>query len=60
MADYIIKVPDSAKNYEPCGCMGKQGNDPHCPCEMRSRGLTPSQGQSRGSLDKFVEALKRG
>lgn len=25
--------------FGPCGCIGKQGEDPHCPCEMRARGL---------------------
>lgn len=25
-----------------CACMGRIGDDPYCPCEMRSRGLTPT------------------
>lgn len=32
-------------NSEPisfCACMGKIGNDPYCPCEMKSRGLEPT------------------
>lgn len=26
-----------------CACMGRIGTDPYCPCEMRSRGLTPTR-----------------
>lgn len=29
-------------DFTMCGCMGPQGNDPHCPCEMRRLGLTAS------------------
>lgn len=25
-----------------CGCMGPIGDDPYCPCQMRSRGLEPT------------------
>ena len=25
----------------PCACMGPQGNDPVCPCQMKNRGLEP-------------------
>ena len=25
-----------------CACMGKIGNDPYCPCEMRRKGLEPT------------------
>lgn len=25
-----------------CACMGRQGNDPLCPCAMRAAGLTPT------------------
>jgi len=35
----MILLDQTEKNYGPCGCIGKQGDDPHCPCEMRSRGL---------------------
>jgi hypothetical protein len=26
-----------------CACMGKIGNDPYCPCEMKNRGLEPTK-----------------
>jgi hypothetical protein len=25
-----------------CACMGPTGDDPHCPCDMRRRGLVPT------------------
>ena len=29
-------------SFDACACMGKQGNDPLCPCGMRNVGLTPT------------------
>lgn len=34
------------QNYGPCACMGPRLGDPHCPCVMRQKGLTPSLQQT--------------
>jgi len=42
----------------PCACMGPQGNDPVCPCIMRSRGLEPSGQWTDDDKRRFAEALE--
>lgn len=32
----------ASKEYGPCACLGRIAGDPYCPCEMRRRGLVPS------------------
>lgn len=39
-----------------CGCMGRQGSDPYCPCEMRRRGLKVST-PSANDIKKLEIAL---
>lgn len=36
-----VKIDGNAA-FTPCACLGKQGNDPHCPCEMRRHGMQPT------------------
>lgn len=31
-----------AGELSPCACLGPLSGEPHCPCEMRRRGLPPS------------------
>lgn len=40
----VSSIMEKLKNGEIslCGCIGKVGDDPYCPCGMRSRGLTPT------------------
>lgn len=40
-----------------CLCMGPQGNDPVCPCEMRQQGLEPNNSWTPEKIEEFKEAL---
>ncbi len=40
-----------------CFCIGKVGNDPYCPCEMRSRGLEPTNLWTPEAIAEFEKAL---
>ena len=42
-----------------CACMGKMGNDPYCPCEMRNRGLkaTTYTEKQMNEHAKFIASL---
>lgn len=40
-----------------CACMGKIGDDPYCPCEMRSRGLEPTNVWTPEAIAEFERAL---
>lgn len=52
----VSSIMDKLKSGEIslCGCIGKVGNDPYCPCGMRSRGLTPSN-QGEWTAEKITE-----
>lgn len=41
-----------------CFCMGRQGDDPYCPCEMRARGLIPSTEWTKEELYKLDRVLE--
>lgn len=59
----ISKILCALENNEVsmCACLGKQGNDPFCPCGMRSRGLIPSQKEdwTQEKIDELNEVLKK-
>jgi hypothetical protein len=40
-----------------CSCTGPLGNDQHCPCEMRRRGLQPTDIWTQANRDKLTAAL---
>lgn len=42
-----------------CACMGRQGKDPFCPCEMRARGLQPSDAWTEEEVYNLKRALNR-
>jgi hypothetical protein len=42
-----------------CGCVGKMGDDPYCPCGMRSRGLTPTNPWTDDKIQEFKRALSK-
>ena len=52
---FIMKKLETGEIHM-CGCMGRQGNDPYCPCEMRRRGLKVST-PSATELQKLEFAL---
>ncbi len=43
--------------FNACACMGPIGNDPHCPCLMRSKGLTPTTIWTPEAKAELKEAL---
>lgn len=45
-------------NLELCACMGPQGNEPYCPCGMRSRGLATSANWTQEEIDAMQKALE--
>ena len=44
---------------EPCACMGPRGNDPVCPCMMKSRGLEPSNPWTEEAKQRLHQALDK-
>ena len=38
--------------------MGPQGDDPHCPCEMRQKGLEPTDPWTPEKVAELKEALR--
>lgn len=40
-----------------CACMGPQGNDPLCPCQMRQAGLTPTPVWKPGDKEELQRVL---
>jgi hypothetical protein len=44
-------------SLDPCACMGPQGNDPVCPCIMKSRGLEPSNQWTEKDKQRLHQAL---
>lgn len=43
-----------------CSCIGPVGNDPHCPCVMRSKGLTPTNPwtpEAKARLDTVLSQM---
>ena len=40
-----------------CACLGPQGNDPVCPCMMRSQGLEPSNQWTEEDRQRLNAAL---
>lgn len=40
-----------------CFCMGRQGKDPYCPCEMRARGLKASDTWTEEEIYNLKQAL---
>ena len=61
---YHAEVADIMKKLEKgeihmCGCIGKIGDDPYCPCGMRSRGLTPSTPHSSNKINELKRALSK-
>lgn len=42
-----------------CSCTGPMGDDQHCPCEMRRRGLQPTDIWTQTNRDKLHAALAR-
>lgn len=42
----------------PCACMGPLGNDPHCPCVMRQKGLEPTNIWTPEVIAELQEALR--
>lgn len=47
------------KQVKVCACMGPQGNDPVCPCKMRSRGLEPHNNWTPEKIEEFKEVLSK-
>lgn len=41
-----------------CACMGKQGNDPMCPCKMISAGLKPHNNWTEEEIKRFKYSLQ--
>jgi hypothetical protein len=46
-------------NASPCACMGPQGDDPHCPCTMRTMGLEPTKQMTEEKHQELARAMKR-
>ena len=42
-----------------CACMGPQGSDPVCPCQMRAQGLQPYNGWTPEKIEEFEKALSK-
>lgn len=42
-----------------CACMGPQGNDPMCPCQMRNAGLEPHNSWTPEAIAELDAALGR-
>jgi hypothetical protein len=42
-----------------CACMGKQGADPYCPCEMEQRGLVATPTWSEDDVVRLEAALSK-
>lgn len=40
-----------------CACMGRQGNDPLCPCLMRAAGKEPHNSWTPEEVEKLKNAL---
>lgn len=45
-------------NNGPCACMGRQGDDPFCPCVMRQKGLEPTDPWTPEKVEELNKALK--
>ena len=45
-------------NMALCACMGRQGNDPLCPCAMRAAGLVPIQIWTPEKRDELNQAMR--
>jgi hypothetical protein len=74
IAEFAAQSPENAKIVEDlhkglesgaismCACMGPVGNDPHCPCAMRQRGLEPTNTwtpEKLAELDRAMAKLRR-
>lgn len=46
-------------NISACACMGPQGKDPVCPCQMRRLGLTPTNGWTEEKIQELHKVLKQ-
>lgn len=42
-----------------CACMGPIGDDPHCPCVMKQKGLTPTNLWTPEAIAALDTALKK-
>ena len=42
-----------------CACMGPQGNDPMCPCEMRASGLEPHNSWTPEKIQELKDVLAK-
>lgn len=51
-----VNKPDLIE-YGPCFCMGPQGTDPYCPCEMRQRGLNPTNPWTPEKIKELEDVL---
>ena len=57
-----MSLTDQTQGNYMCGCIGKQGNDPYCPCEMRQRGLAPTgfvQPMTPAEKDRLVRMFNK-
>lgn len=43
----------------PCACLGPQGNDPLCPCQMRQAGLEPHNPWTPEKVKELEDALAK-
>ena len=51
-------MEEQYQSVGPCACMGPQGDDPHCPCEMRQKGLEPTDPWTPEKVAELKEALR--
>jgi hypothetical protein len=45
--------------FELCACLGPQGLDPVCPCQMRQQGLEPSNQWTEDDKQRLHQALDK-
>lgn len=45
--------------FDLCACLGPQGNDPVCPCQMQQQGLVPSNQWTEDDKKELHRALSQ-
>lgn len=59
MKEMKLFVGEGGGLVHACACLGRQGADPYCPCEMNRRGLQRSIQQSLETAESLDETFKQ-
>lgn len=59
MKEMKLFVGEGGGLVHACACLGRQGSDPYCPCEMNRRGLQRSLKESVETSESINEAFKQ-